>query len=99
MAIRERAPGTQLPEQKPVPDAAAIAGRVAGVVDNLQASLLVCKRSMNNYHLTPPTLLPSLTIQEAKEKRRKVLEAARQRRREIYKHFHKKMKTQSQFTA
>ncbi len=36
MAIRERAPRTQPPEQKPEPDAAAIASHVAGVVDNLQ---------------------------------------------------------------
>ena len=36
MAIREQAPKTQPPERNPVPDAAAIASPVAGVVDNLQ---------------------------------------------------------------
>jgi len=39
---------------------------------------------MTNYHLTPPTILPSLTVQEAKEKRRKVLETAAKVRRENY---------------
>ncbi len=42
---------------------------------------------MTNYHLTPPTILPSLAIQEAKEKRRKVLEAVRARRKIIYQQF------------
>jgi len=36
MAISERPPRTQTPEQKHTPDAAAIASQVAGVVDNLQ---------------------------------------------------------------
>ncbi len=36
MAISERAPGTQSPEHKPLPDPAAIASHVASVVDNLQ---------------------------------------------------------------
>jgi hypothetical protein len=36
MAIRERAPGTQQPEQSQPPDAASIASHVASVVDNLQ---------------------------------------------------------------
>jgi len=38
---------------------------------------------MSDYHLTPPTTLSSLAVREAKEKRRKVLEAVWQRRREI----------------
>jgi len=42
---------------------------------------------MTNYHLTPPTLLPSLVVREAREKRRKVLEAAAKVRRENYKRF------------
>lgn len=42
---------------------------------------------MTNYHLTPPTTLPSLVVQEAKEKRRKVLEAAAKVRRENYQRF------------
>jgi len=46
---------------------------------------------MTNYHLTPPTLLPSLAVQEAKEKRRKVLEAVRARRKIIYTRFRKKI--------
>src|SRR5215467_2139577 len=36
--------------------------------------------AMSNYHLQPRTTLPSLAAQEAKEKRRKQLEAVRQRR-------------------
>ncbi len=44
---------------------------------------------MTNCHLSPITL-PSLTVQEAREKRRKVLEAVRQRRRIIYTRFHQK---------
>ena len=46
---------------------------------------------MTNYHLTPPTILPSFTVQEAKEKRRKVLEAVRARRKIIYQRFREKM--------
>jgi len=42
---------------------------------------------MTNYHLIPPTMLPSLAIQEAKEKRRKVLEKAAQVRRANYHRF------------
>lgn len=45
---------------------------------------------MSEYHLTPHTTLPSLTIQDAKEKRRKVLEKAMQTRRENYLRFMKK---------
>jgi len=50
---------------------------------------------MTNYHLTPPATLPSFAWQEAKEKRRKVLAAARQRRRILYQklqHHNKAMK-------
>jgi len=39
---------------------------------------------MTTYHLTPPTILPSLAVREAREKRRKVLEAAAQVRRANY---------------
>ena len=46
---------------------------------------------MSEYHLTPPATLPSLAVQEAKEKRHKVLEAARRVRGENYKRFYKKM--------
>jgi len=45
---------------------------------------------MTNYHLHPPTLLPALAVQEAKEKRRKVLEAAAQVRRANYRTFMEK---------
>jgi hypothetical protein len=37
---------------------------------------------MTNYHIIPPTTLPSLAAQEAKEKRRKVFEAVRERIRD-----------------
>ena len=50
---------------------------------------------MTDYHLTLPTTLPSLAVQEAKEKRRKVLEAVWQRRRENYRNFLKKMQLQA----
>jgi len=50
---------------------------------------------MSEYHLTPPTILPSLAVQEAKEKSRKVLEAVWQRRRETYRTFLKKMQLQA----
>ena len=41
---------------------------------------------MTNYHLTPSAPLPSRAVQEAKEKRRKVLDAAAHTRKanEIY---------------
>lgn len=42
---------------------------------------------MTNYHLTPPATLPSLVVQEAREKRRNVLEAAAKVRRENYHRF------------
>ena len=54
---------------------------------------------MTAYNLTPPTILPSLVVREAKEKRRKVLEAVRQRRKIIYTRFYKKMQVQSQVTT
>ncbi len=41
---------------------------------------------MSNYHLKP-LIPPSLLAQDAKEKRRKVLEAVRARRRDIYRQF------------
>jgi len=50
---------------------------------------------MTNYHLTPPAIFPSLAMQEAKEKRRKVLEAAAKVRRENYQRFNKKMQLQA----
>jgi hypothetical protein len=50
---------------------------------------------MTNYHLTPPQNLPSLAVQEAKEKRRKVLEKAAKVRRANYQRFHKKMQLQA----
>jgi len=40
---------------------------------------------MTAYNLKPPDTLPSLAWQEAKEKRRRVLEAVRRRRAEAYK--------------
>ena len=56
--------------------------------------LSVCSASMalgmTEYHLTPPTILPSLAVQEAREKRRKVLEAAAQVRRANYHAFMEK---------
>jgi hypothetical protein len=39
-------------------------------------------------------MLPSLAARDAKEKRRKQLEAVRERRKEIYKQFQKKMQLQ-----
>jgi len=39
---------------------------------------------MTNYHLTPPAILPSLAVQEAREKRRRVLEKAAKVRQENY---------------
>jgi hypothetical protein len=42
---------------------------------------------MTAYNLKPPVTLPSLALLEAKEKRRKVLEAVRLRRREGYRQF------------
>jgi len=45
---------------------------------------------MTSYNLKPMNS-PSLFVQEKKEKRRKVLKAVRERRREIYKRYLKKM--------
>ena len=53
------------------------------------------RQDMTNYHLTAPTTLPSLAVQEAKEKRRKVLAAVRQRRAIIYQRFREKMQLQA----
>ena len=50
---------------------------------------------MSEYHLTPPTTLPSLAVQEAKEKRRKVLDAVWQRRNIISTQFMKKRRLQA----
>ena len=58
------------------------------------ASPLECI-TKSEYHLTPPTTLPPLAVQEAKEKRRQVLEAVRQRRHENYRNFLKKMQLQA----
>jgi flagellar motility protein MotE (MotC chaperone) len=46
---------------------------------------------MTNYHLTPSAPLPSRAVQEAKEKRRKVLEAAAQTRKANYERFLRRM--------
>jgi hypothetical protein len=46
--------------------------------------------TMTNYHLTPPAMLPLLAVHEAKEKRRKVLETVRERRKIIYTNFYKR---------
>ena len=40
---------------------------------------------MTNYHLTPPTTLPSLEVQQRKAARRKVIEEARKLDRDSYK--------------
>jgi len=45
---------------------------------------------MTNYNLKP-IIPPLLAAQQKKEARRKVLEAVRERRKEIYKRFQKKM--------
>lgn len=39
---------------------------------------------MTDYHQKPPQTLPSFAWQEAKEKRKKLLEAVRQRRAGLY---------------
>jgi hypothetical protein len=48
---------------------------------------------MTEYNLTPPTILPSLAVQDAKEKRRKVLEGVRERRKTTYRNFYKKRRS------
>jgi hypothetical protein len=45
---------------------------------------------MTSYNLKP-IVLPSIAAQEKKEARRKILEAVRERRKEIYKRVHEKM--------
>jgi hypothetical protein len=50
---------------------------------------------MSEYHLIPATTLPSLAVQKAKAKRRKVLEAVWQRRKIIYSQFMKKRRLQA----
>src|SRR5712691_4843406 len=54
----------------------------------------VCSASMalgmTDYHLTPPTILPSLAVREAREKRRKVLDTAYRTRRANYRNFMEK---------
>lgn len=57
---------------------------------SLSYQSIVIRLSMTNYHLTPRTTLPSLVVQEAKEKRRRVLAATRQVRRENYRVFMQK---------
>jgi hypothetical protein len=49
---------------------------------------------MTNYNLKP-IIPPSLATQQKKEERRKVLEAVRERRKEMYKSFQKKMRLQA----
>ena len=49
---------------------------------------------MTNYRLTPPQTLPSLAVREAREKRKQVLAAVRERRKRIYQHFREHMKEQ-----
>ncbi|SRR6266702_1967568 len=62
---------------------------------SFQESLLVSRQDMTNYHLTSPTTLPSLAVQEAKEKRKQVLERAAQTRRANYLAFLKKRRLQA----
>jgi hypothetical protein len=50
---------------------------------------------MTNYHLTPPTPFPPLAVHDAKEKRRKVLDGVRTRRKLIYQRFSQKMQLQA----
>jgi len=47
---------------------------------------------MTDYHLKPPETLPSLAWQEAKAKRRRVLEAVKNRRRILYQKLHQHKK-------
>jgi hypothetical protein len=49
---------------------------------------------MTSYNLKP-IIPPSLFVQKKKEERRKVLEAVRKRRKEIYKRFHTNMQLQT----
>jgi vacuolar-type H+-ATPase subunit H len=50
---------------------------------------------MTAYHLTPTTTLPSLVVQEAKEKRKQVLAKAAQTRKANYQRFLKKQRLQA----
>src|SRR6266700_701913 len=50
--------------------------------------------AMSDYHLKPFTTLPSIAAQEAKEQRRKQLEAVRERRKIIYQRFRQRMQEQ-----
>jgi len=50
---------------------------------------------MSEYHLPPPPTLPSLAVLEAKERRRRVLEAAAKVRKENYKRFYQKIQAQA----
>jgi hypothetical protein len=54
---------------------------------------------MTEYNLTPLTTLPSLAVQKARERRRKVLEAAAKVRRANYIRFYQNMQAQSPATA
>jgi hypothetical protein len=47
---------------------------------------------MSEYHLTPATTFSSLAVQEVREKRRKVLEAVKQRRKIIYTRYLRKLR-------
>jgi hypothetical protein len=49
---------------------------------------------MTNYNLKP-IIPPSLEAKLKKEQRRKILEAVRERRKEMYKRFQKKMQLQA----
>ena len=54
---------------------------------------------MTEYNLTRPTISPTRVVQEAREKRRKVLEGVYQRRRENYARFRGRLKKQEAATA
>ncbi len=53
---------------------------------------------MTNYHLKPPSLLPSLKRATAREKRKQVLAAVRKRRAEIYRKYRLKAREHSWYT-
>jgi hypothetical protein len=50
---------------------------------------------MTNYGLKPPLTLPSLAIQEAKEKRKQVLQGVWERRKIMYKKYQQKLQRAS----
>ncbi len=58
-------------------------------------SFATIQAGMTNYHLIPPTTLPSLAVQEAKEKRRQVLARAAQIRKANHRAFLKKRQLQA----